>query len=318
MEKRNVGRSGLRVSAVGLGCNNFGWTMSAADSEPIIHKALDLGVTLFDTAPVYGEKGGESEQVLGKALGARRKDAVIVTKFGVPLDRSGKMNTSRAAVLAEVEASLKRLGTDYIDIYMLHWPDATTPLEETLRALDDIVRSGKARYIGCSNLPAWRMVEAKWISKTEHLHGFVVSQNEYSLAQRDADASLLPMLGAYGMGFMGYSPLANGLLTGKYAGGAVPEDSRMGKNLWGTAGRYLTEPKLRLADALGTFAKERGHSLIELAFAWQLSNPLVCSVIAGATRSEQIEVNVAAGSGWRLSAEELAEVDRICKESKGK
>lgn len=318
MEKRNVGKSGLRVSAVGLGCNNFGWTMSAADSEPIIHKALDLGVTLFDTAPVYGETGGESEQVLGKALGARRKDAVIVTKFGIPLDRSGGMNTSRRAVMAEVEASLKRLGTDYIDIYMLHWPDASTPLEETLRALDDIVRSGKARYIGCSNLSAWRLVEAKWISKTEHLNSFIVSQNEYSLAQRDADTSLLPMLAEYGLGFMGYSPLANGLLTGKYSAGSVPEDSRLGKNLWGMGERFLTEPKLKLADALAAFAKGKGHSLIELAMSWQLSNPLVCSVIAGATKPAQIESNVAAASGWRLSAEELAEVDRICRESRGK
>lgn len=317
MEKRNVGKSGLKVSAVGLGCNNFGWLIDDSQSEKIIHKALDLGVTLFDTAPVYGVKGGESETILGRTLGNRRKEAVVLTKFGMTLDRSGRTDTSRAAVMKEIEASLKRLNTDYIDIYMLHWPDWTTPMQETLRALDDIITSGKARYIGCSNIPAWRLVEAKWISKSDRLHDFIVSQNEYSLAQRDADTSLFPALKEYGVGFMGYSPLANGLLTGKFSsGGTVPEDSRLGKNMWNTGNRYLTEPMLRLADNLSRFAAERGHSLIELAISWQLSNPLICSVIAGASKLEQIEANVAAGSGWRLTAEELSEVDKICKESR--
>lgn len=318
MEKRNVGKSGLKVSAVGLGCNNFGWLIDPELSEKIIHKALDLGVTLYDTAPVYGVNGGESEQILGKALGARRKDVTVLTKFGMMLDRTGRTDTSRGAIMKDIEASLTRLGTDYIDIYMLHWPDWSTPMEETLRALDDIIASGKARYIGCSNIPAWRLVEAKWISKTERLHGFIVSQNEYSLAQRDADSSLFPALKDYGVGFMGYAPLANGLLTGKFKPGvAAPEDSRLGKNMWGTGKRYLAEPMLQLADKLDQFAQARGHSLIELAINWQLSNPLVCSTIAGASKVEQLEANVAAGTcGWRLSAEELAEVDRICKESR--
>jgi aryl-alcohol dehydrogenase-like predicted oxidoreductase len=319
MEKRNVGKSGLKVSAVGLGCNNFGWLIDADLSEKIIHKAVDLGVTLFDTAPVYGVNGGESEQILGKALGARRKNVTILTKFGMTLDRTGRTDTSRGAVLHEIEASLQRLGTDYVDIYMLHWPDWSTPVEETLRALDDIITSGKARYIGCSNLPAWRIVEAKWLSKTDKLHGFIVSQNEYSLAQRDADTTLLPALQEYGIGFMGYSPLANGLLTGKFAPGqAAPADSRLGKNMWGLSKRYLTEPMLQLADNLGRFAAERGHSLIDLAISWQLSNPLICSVIAGASKLEQLEMNVAAGNGWRLTPEELGEVDKICKESRKK
>lgn len=319
MEKRNVGKSGLKVSAVGLGCNNFGWLIDADLSEKIIHKAVDLGVTLFDTAPVYGVTGGESEQILGKALGARRKDVTILTKFGMTLDRTGRTDTSRGAVLREIDASLQRLGTDYVDIYMLHWPDWSTPMEETLRALDDIVSSGKARYIGCSNLPAWRIVEAKWLSKTDKLHSFIVSQNEYSLAQRDADTTLLPALKEYGVGFMGYSPLANGLLTGKFAAGqAAPADSRLGKNMWGLSKRYLTEPMLQLADNLGRFAAERGHSLIDLAISWQLSNPLICSVIAGASKLEQLDMNVAAGNGWRLTPEELSEVDKICKESRKK
>lgn len=318
MEQRNVGKSGLRVSAVGLGCNNFGWLIDADISEKIIHKALDLGVTLFDSAPVYGKNGGESEQILGKALGARRQDAVVLTKFGMTLDRSGKTNTSRAALLKEIEASLTRLNTDYIDIYMLHWPDWKTPLDETLRALDDIVTSGKARYIGCSNIPAWRLVEAQWISKTDRLHKFIVSQNEYSLAQRDAENSLFPALQEYGVGFMGYSPLANGLLTGKFkAGVEAPKDTRLGQNMWGTGKRYLADNMLKLADDLNRFASERGHTLIELAIAWQLSNPLVCSVIGGASKPEQLEINVAAGnSGWRLTTEELAAVDKICRENK--
>ncbi len=318
MEQRNVGKSGLRVSAVGLGCNNFGWLIDADISEKIIHQALDLGVTLFDTAPVYGVNGGESEQILGKALGARRQDVVLLTKFGMTLDRTGRTNTSRAAILKEVEASLQRLNTDYIDIYMLHWPDWKTPLDETLRALDDIVTSGKARYIGCSNIPAWRLVEAQWISKSDRLHKFIVSQNEYSLAQREAESSLFPALQEYGVGFMGYSPLANGLLTGKFKPGMeAPKDTRLGQNMWGTGKRYLSEKMLKLADDLNNFASARGHTLIELAIAWQLSNPLVCSVIGGASKPEQLAMNVAAGNcGWRLDAEEMAEVDKICRDNR--
>jgi len=318
MEQRNVGKSGLRVSAVGLGCNNFGWLIDADISEKIIHQALDLGVTLFDTAPVYGVNGGESEQILGKALGARRQDVVLLTKFGMTLDRTGRTNTSRAAILKEVEASLQRLNTDYIDIYMLHWPDWKTPLDETLRALDDIVTSGKARYIGCSNIPAWRLVEAQWISKSDRLHKFIVSQNEYSLAQREAESSLFPALQEYGVGFMGYSPLANGLLTGKFKPGMeAPKDTRLGQNMWGTGKRYLSEKMLKLADDLNNFASARGHTLIEFAIARQLSNPLVCSVIGGASKPEQLAMNVAAGNcGWRLDAEEMAEVDKICRDNR--
>ena len=319
MEQLNVGKSGLRVSAVGLGCNNFGWTIEAAESEKIIHRALDLGVTLFDTAPVYGPEGGESETVLGAALGAARPKAVIVTKFSVPVPMRPGMsfNTSRATVIESLDASLRRLGTDYVDIYMLHWPDGSTPMEETLRALDDVISAGKARYIGCSNLSAWRLVEAKWISKTDRLHGFIVAQNEYSLAQREADQSLVPALEAYGIGFMPYAPLANGLLTGKYAAGAAPPgDSRLGKNMWKLGDRYLTDSRLALVSALTAFAQAHGHSLLELAISWLLARPMVCSVIGGATRLEQVEQNVAA-AGWRLTAAEMAEIDKICLDSRG-
>ncbi len=316
MEMRNIGKSGLKVSAVGLGCNNFGWTMDEESSRAIIHRALELGVTLYDTAPVYGVKGGESETILGKALGSRRQDVAIVTKFGVPIPAgSGGTNTSRAGIIKEIDASLRRLNTDYIDIYMLHWPDWSTPMEETLRALDDIVSAGKARYIGCSNIPAWRLVEAKWISRSDRLHEFIVSQNEYSLAQRDLDRSLMPALKEYQVALMPYAPLANGLLTGKFRSGDIPAETRLAKNTWNTGNRYLTDANLAMVDALRDFAETRGHSLLELAISWLLSNPLICSVIGGASKLGQLEQNVATAEVWRLDKEELAEVDRICGQS---
>jgi len=317
MEQRIVGNSGLRVSAIGLGCNNFGTNIDEKQSVAVVRRALDLGVTTFDTAPMYGRPHGASEEILGRALGADRKDAVIVTKFGRRAEAKVPRDMSRAAIMIEIEESLKRLQTDYIDIYMLHFPDDTTPMAETLRALDDIVTQGKARYIGCSNLPAWRLVEAHWISRTDRLHKFIVSQNGYNLAKREIDDTLMPALKAYGTALMPYSPLANGLLTGKYSlNTPPPEGSRLAKNLWGFADYYLNENRLRLADSLAAYAAERGHSLIELAQGWLLSNPLVCTVIGGATKVEQVEMNVAAGN-WRLSANELAEVDRICAEFQG-
>jgi aryl-alcohol dehydrogenase-like predicted oxidoreductase len=318
VEQRNVGKSGLRVGSVGLGCNNFGWLIDEDTSRTVIGRALDLGATLFDTAPRYGKEGGESESILGKVLGDRRKNVVIITKFGVPLGAGGPPNTSRAVVLESAEASLRRLRTDHIDIFMLHWPDPKTPLEETLRALDDLVTAGKVRYIGCSNLVAWQLVESKWISRTERLHGFIIAQNEYSILSRRPDTDLIPALVEYGVGFIPYSPLANGLLTGKYSRRAAPPaESRLGKNTWKLGDRLLTEEKLALVEALDEFARARGHKLIELATSWLLARPTVCSVIAGATRPEQVEQNLSAGE-WRLSADELAEVDRICRGSGGK
>lgn len=314
MELRNVGQSGLKVSAVGLGCNNFGWGLDKAASTKIIHRALDLGVTLFDTAPVYGDNGGESEQILGKALGARREQAVIVSKFGMAMDRSGRTNTSRSQILRDIEGSLQRLNTDYIDLYMIHWPDWSTPIEETLGTLDDLIRAGKVRYAGCCNIPAWRLVEADWTARNSQLNRFIVSQNEYSLAERSLDRDLIPAMEQYKIGLMPYAPLANGLLTGKFSrDGGKPEDSRLAQNKWGTGDRYLAEKKLKLADELGEFAKRNGHSLLDLAIGWQLSNPLICSVIAGATKVGQLEANVAAANNWRLTTGQMMEVDKICK-----
>lgn len=312
MHHRNIGNSGLRVSSVGLGCNNFGHTVDASTSREVIHCALDQGVTLFDTAPIYGERWGASERILGEALGSRRKDAVIVTKFGLT-GAAGGRDSSRSAVLAGVEESLQRLGTDYIDLFMLHWPDPSTPMQETLRTLDDVIRSGKVRYIGCCNLPAWRVVEAAWLSKTDRLHPFIVTQDEYSLAQRNAENGLLPAIREYGMGLMPYAPLANGLLTGKYTSASgAPDGSRLGINLWNTGDRYLTESSLEQAGRLERFAQERGHTLLELAISWLLAQPSVCSVIAGATRPEQVRQNCTAGN-WQLDREELEEIDGICR-----
>ena len=196
MQERNLGKSGLRVSLVGLGCNNFGGRIDLEATRKVVHKALDCGITLFDTADTYGERGG-SENLLGQILGERRKDIVLATKFGMPMDDAGRLKGgSRRYIMGAVEASLKRLKTDWIDLYQLHQYDPLTPIEETLRALDDLIRAGKVRYVGCSNLPAWRVVEAQWTAKTEHLNAFVSCQDEYSLVMREIEKDLLPMMEA--------------------------------------------------------------------------------------------------------------------------
>lgn len=309
MQERNVGKSGLRVSLVGLGCNNFGSVLDIGQTRRVVHEALDCGITLFDTADMYGNRGG-SETQLGEILGPNRHEVVIATKFGFPMDASGRRRgASRRYILEAVEASLRRLRTDYLDLYFLHHPDPLTPMEETLRALDDVVRQGKVRYIGCSNLPAWRVVDAAWIARLEKLSGFVCCEDEYSLLAREAERDLVPAIEAMGLGLLPYFPLANSLLTGKYAGGKVPEGSRLARQDRFTD-RYLNAANLEIADALGRFCAARGRSLVELAFCWLAAQRCVSSVIAGATRPEQIRQNVAA-TGWILSAEDLAEIDRL-------
>ncbi|WP_439135244.1 aldo/keto reductase [Pseudomaricurvus sp.] len=312
MHTRNIGKSGLKVSSIGLGCNNFGLTIDAKLSTQMIHKALDSGVTLFDTAPVYGSEWGASERILGEALGNRRQDAVVVTKFGMTPALTVR-DTSRRAILKDIEDSLTRLKTDYIDVYMLHWPDASTPMEETLRALEDIIRAGKVRYIGCCNLPAWQVVEAKWLSKTDKLSEFIVTQDEYSLLNQAGRTKLTPALEQYGMGLMPYTPLANGLLTGKYTQNNTSiGDTRLSKNLWNMGDRYLTDINLKKAERLAEYAAEKGHTLLELAVSWLLAQPVVCSVIAGATKLEQLEQNLQAGD-WKLTEAELKAIDQICQ-----
>jgi aryl-alcohol dehydrogenase-like predicted oxidoreductase len=306
MEQKNLGRSGLQVSAVGLGCNNFGWRCDQKQTVAVVDKALELGVTLFDTADIYG--GGLSEEFLGKALGDRRKDVVVATKFAGPMSGSPRSrDTSRRHVLEAAEASLKRLGTDWIDLYQIHFPDALTPIGETLHALDDLVRQGKVRYVGCSNFAAWQVVEAQWITRTEHLSPLISAQNEYSLLERRIERELVTACTEYGLGILPYFPLASGFLTGKYRPDQPPpEGTRLGIGRMGE--RVLTEQNFNLLLQLEGFATTRGHSMLDLAIGWLVSQQHVASVIAGATKPEQVEQNVRAAE-WRLTAGEVNELD---------
>jgi aryl-alcohol dehydrogenase-like predicted oxidoreductase len=311
MDIRNLGGSGLRVSAVGIGCNNFGQRTDAETSRKVIHKAIDLGITLFDTADIYSARGG-SETVLGDVLGERRKDIVLATKFSKAMDDSGeKQGASRRYIMSAVEASLKRLKTDYIDLYQQHDFDPRTPIEETLRALDDLVRQGKVRYIGCSNFPAWRVAEAQLTAKGINTHSFMSCQDEYSLLVRDIEKDLLPAAQAYNLGLLPFFPLANGLLTGKYKNGKIPDGTRLAK-VDSLRDRYANARNFKIVKDLESFATERGHSLLELAFSWLAAQPQVSSVIAGASSVEQIEQNVKAIS-WKLGADDLAAIDAITK-----
>jgi aryl-alcohol dehydrogenase-like predicted oxidoreductase len=309
MEIRNVGKSGLRVSAVGLGCNNFG-RLDIESSRKVVHRALDLGITLFDTADIYGNKGGSEEQ-LGEILGARRKDIVLATKFGMAMSDI-QQGASRRYILQAVEDSLRRLKTDWIDLYQLHQPDPLTPIEETLRTLDDLIRAGKVRYAGCSNLKAWQVADAHWTAKTQGFNRFISAQDEYSMLVRDAERELIPALEAKGMGLLPYFPLASGMLTGKYRhGGELPAGTRMALMKRFTD-RYMTEENWAIVDRLQAFCDARGHTLLELAFSWLLSRPSLASVIAGATKPEQVEMNAKAAD-WKLSAHDLAEIDKITR-----
>jgi aryl-alcohol dehydrogenase-like predicted oxidoreductase len=312
MQIRNLGGSGLRVSAVGLGCNNFGQRIDLETSRKVIHRAIDLGITLFDTADIYAGLGG-SETVLGAVLGDRRKDIVLATKYSKPMSTDGsKQGASRRYIMSAVEASLQRLKTDYIDLYQQHDYDSSTPIEETLRALDDLVRQGKVRYIGNSNFPAWRVAEAEHVARAMNVNRFVSCQDEYSLVVRGIERDVLPVAQEYRLGVLPFFPLASGLLTGKYKRGAPPpDDTRFGKSA-ALKDRYVTPRNEDIVEKLTAFAQARGHTLLELAFSWLASQPQVASVIAGATRAEQVEQNVSA-IGWSLSAEEIAEIDGMTR-----
>ena len=311
VEQRNLGKSGLIVSLVGLGCNNFGVRADFAAAREVVHKALDLGITFFDEADTYGDPRGSSEEILGRLLGERRKDIVLATKFARPMDAAGRLQgASRRYIIAAAEASLKRLNTDWIDLYQLHQPDPVTPIEETMRALDDLVRHGKVRYIGSSTLPAWQVVEAQWTAKYGGFEHFVSCQEEYSLLARRLDQDMLPMIEAYGMGLIPFAPLASGLLTGKYRRGrAGPPGARLSTTPR-LAERYLTPRNWALVERLEEFAAARGHGLLDLAIGWLARRPAVASVIAGATRAGQVEENVRAAE-WALSPEDMQEIDRL-------
>jgi aryl-alcohol dehydrogenase-like predicted oxidoreductase len=310
MQQRTLGTAGPKVSLVGLGCNNFGGRSDFETSRLVIEKALDLGITLIDTADAYGNKGG-SEEFLGNILGARRKDIVLATKFGLSMDDAGTLSgASRRYIMHAVEASLRRLKTDWIDLYQLHRPDSKTPIEETLRALDDLVKAGKVRFIGCSNLSAAQLEQAQNVAARHNLSSFVSCQDEYSLLARGLERDRVPVMRKHGLGLLPFFPLASGLLTGKYQREApLPAGSRLANSAH-HAGGLLNAHNWRIVDALSAFATQRGHTLLELAMSWLASQPYLSSIIAGATKPDQVAANVAA-VGWTLSAADLAEIDRL-------
>ena len=313
MEIRKIGKSGLQASAVGLGCNNFGGRLDLEATRKVVDKALDAGITLFDTADVYGGYSygnpGGSEKNLGEVLGPRRKNIVLATKFGMAMP-AGK-GASRAYIMSAVEASLKRLKTDWIDLYQIHFPDPATPIEETMRALDDLVKQGKVRHIGCSNFSTAQINAAQSVVDRVGLTPLVSSQDEYSLVVRKLESDPLPAIKAHGLGLLPYYPLGSGLLTGKYRRNQPgPEGARLTGS--GMAGRHLNDQNFSIVEALDKFCAARGKTLLELAFAWLLAHDYVASVIAGATKAEQIEQNVKAAA-WKLTPAEKAEVDRLTK-----
>ncbi|PWU21309.1 MAG: aldo/keto reductase [Candidatus Rokuibacteriota bacterium] len=303
METRHIGS--LEVSIVGLGCNNFGMRIDAEASARVVHAALDAGVTFFDTADIYGAT--ESEVFLGRALAARRNSAVVATKFGMRVDAK-RQGARPEYVRQAVEDSLRRLGTDRIDLYQLHQPDPTVPIADTLGALDELVRAGKVREIGCSNFSAAQLRESA-AAVARGAARFVSVQNEFSLVNREAESEVLSECERLGMIFLPYFPLASGLLTGKVRRGEpAPAGTRLSQD-W-AATRFATDDKMATAEALAAYARSRKHTLLELAISWLVSYPIVASVIAGATSPEQVRQNVAAG-GWRLTEADRAEIDKI-------
>jgi aryl-alcohol dehydrogenase-like predicted oxidoreductase len=311
MDFRRLGNSGLVVSVVGLGTNNLGMKLDMAASREVVHAALDEGITLFDTADSYGK----SEERLGELLRASRDDVVIATKFGSDVRSRGNDNGedwgvrgSRRYIRRAVEASLRRLRTDWIDLYQMHRPDPQTPIEETLSALDDLVHEGKVRYVGSSNFLGWQVADAEWTARTRGLTPFISAQNEYSWLERGIEHDLVPALEKYGIGLLPYYPLASGLLTGKYRRGEqAPEGSRFKD--WGREAE-LTDDVFDVIEAVDGFAKARGVRLLDVAIGGLAAQPAVASVIAGATSRDQVRSNVAAGI-WTPSAEDLTELRDI-------
>jgi aryl-alcohol dehydrogenase-like predicted oxidoreductase len=306
MKLRRLGASGLKVSAVGIGCNNFGMRIDANQTQAVVDAAIEAGINFFDTADIYG--GSKSEEFLGKAIGKRRADVVIATKFG--MGQGERQGGSRRWIIQACEASLTRLGTDYIDLYQMHRYDPETPLDETLRALDDLVSQGKVRYLGNSNYAGWQIADADWTARTKGLVPFVSAQNEFSLLQRRVEHEVLPACERFGLGFLPFFPLGSGLLTGKYKRGEPPpEGTRLAA--WGPRGaQALSDKNFETVEKLESWAGERGHSILDLAFAWLLGHPTVSSVIAGATSPEQVKAN-AATAEWALTPDEVKQVREL-------
>ncbi len=312
MRYRPIGRSGLTVSAVGLGCNNFGGASHSShraaygaldldSTRAIVDAAFDAGVTLFDTADLYGMGG--SERFIGEILQDRRQEVVIATKWGAGLPAHVAWG-SRRYIRGALEASLRRLKTDYIDLYQMHWPDPKTPFEETLAALDEVVGEGQVRYLGSSHLSAWEVIDTDWIARSHGFQPMISAQNNYNLLEREAEAELVPACLRAGVGLLPYFPLASGLLTGKYRRGSPPP---AGARL---ADAEIPDSTYDRLEALEDFAEERGHAIGELAIAWLLARPAVASVITGATAPEQIRANVAAAE-WELLNGDLSVLDAV-------
>lgn len=316
IDLRRLGNSGLAVSATGLGCNNLGRagtvTADLAPSRAVVDAALDSGITLFDVADIYGAEPGVSEAILGVALGKRRDKIVLATKFG--MDAKGANGPddgargSRRYIVQAVEASLRRLKTDWIDLYQLHQPDPLTPLDETLSALVDLVRTGKVRYFGHSNFSGWQLADAAWLAQSWHSAPFISAQNEYSLVRREIEAELIPAAAHFGVGILPFFPLANGLLTGKFRQGrAAPAGTRLAD----LKPALLESAPWAAVEQLAGFAAARDLTMVQVAFGWLLAQPQVASVIAGATTPEQVIANAAAPAAWSPNAAELAEIDTI-------
>lgn len=314
MRHTRLGRSGLTVSVVGLGCNNLGRpgtaTLDQAGTDAVVHAALDAGITFFDVADIYGAEPGLSEERLGRALGARRDEVVIGTKFGMDMGGvagdDGGARGSRRYIVRAVEDSLRRLGTDWIDLYQFHTPDPATPIEETLRALDDLVRAGKVRYVGHSNRAGWQIAQAEYVARELGVERFVSAQNHYNLLDRRAELEVVPAAAEFGLGVLPYFPLANGLLTGKYSQGGAPEGSRLSH----VRQHMVADADLEQLAAFGRFARERGITEVQAAIGWLAAQGPVSSVIAGATRAAQVVENAAAAD-WLATAEDLAELDAL-------
>jgi aryl-alcohol dehydrogenase-like predicted oxidoreductase len=304
MELRSIGS--LEVSVAGLGCNNFGMRIDEDASRAVVDAAIDVGINFFDTADLYG--GTKSEEFLGRALGKRRDDVIVATKFGMmkPPEELGLTGGHPDWVARAVDDSLQRLGTDHIDLYWLHAPDADVPVGDTLEALDRLVNAGKVRELGCSNFSAAQLDEAAKEAEARGVRPFVTVQNDYSLLQREPESEVIPACRRLGLSFVPYFPLASGLLTGKYTRGEEPpEGTRLAQ--WGKP----SDDKFEVVERLEAFTTERGHRLIELALSWLAGQPTVASIIAGATKPEQVRANVAATTAWKLAPEELAEVDEL-------
>jgi aryl-alcohol dehydrogenase-like predicted oxidoreductase len=312
MSYRRLGTSGLVVSVVGIGCNNFGRKLDAAGTRAVVDAAFDAGITLFDTADIYGTPHGASEECLGAALKGRRDQVVLATKFGMDMeglngaDRGAR--GSRTYIVRAVESSLRRLGTDYIDLYQMHTPDEATPIDETLSALDDLVRSGKVRYLGNSNFAGWQIADADWTARSTGRTPFISAQNHYSLLHREVEAEVVPACERFGLGLLPFFPLDSGLLSGKYQRGVTPPaGTRLALDRYQ---RWLDDADWDAIEGLAAFGKVRGHTLLDVAIAGLAAQPAVTSVIAGATTPEQVKANAAAGA-WQLTAADVAALDQI-------